>query len=244
MEPAVPLLEVPQSRWDALSNRLAQSKGKAIVLVHPLYHDAKLDPPAAIERQFQKLLLKLLKQRVTPVIVLETPDNILLLQRLLKEHRAPDHLIIPTEATRSRVLVAASQDRVSMRHEHPGLTFADKLAAAGVKTVLVGGKYSYRADSPYVFPEPAVTGAVSKYEAGWLARKPAGVKRNPQSCLRLVRASESSPVVCKCAGSTYARLVECGKFDKVRLIPELLYPDKPAYFGANPKAKSHAGRMH
>ncbi|MEK6924114.1 MAG: hypothetical protein AABW54_02665 [Candidatus Micrarchaeota archaeon] len=186
--------EIPDERWQRLKEEVEAANGKAIVLVHPFFpasegHDAR----------YITTVLRLLKQRKTPVIILEEAHGIPALKASLSIMRAaPGHLIIAT--------INLSHCLASNLTKNPSIEpnfrhFARRLKATGIKMLYVGDRLTYNNPD---HPE------LAEYERKILGKESYG---------QIARG---------CAGGAYQQLAESGEF-KVRPLTSAMFPYRPEW---------------
>ncbi len=173
---------------EKFAGKVKRSKGKVIVLVHPLYSLAWKD------RKYRRALEGVMKKATAPIIVLEEAEKVAKTHAELKNAKPVYYVeTVPNWVTPMQSWAAL---HTALRN-------------ARVKTILLGGMNAKHAE-----PDDAIfrldrETAIRAYERS--QRRPAYL-----------------PITARCVGETYFRLIQ-GNHGKIRLMPELLSPDKPEY---------------
>lgn len=188
-----------REREDELREAVRRANGKVVVLMHPWFNPLTLVKTAG----YVPVLTKLMTESKVPVVIFEEMDR--LLERRMVSSPASFFFVATTPQ------MPVPIESWSSIHE----TFA----RAGVKTVLIGGMYSLLKDCNRW-----------KGDAS-LDKKRAREIRDHDSALPL-RPKES--VIHGCVAVAYHSFItarnEKGRlFPKVRLMPQVLAPDKPKY---------------
>ncbi|MFH1246960.1 MAG: hypothetical protein V1644_01135 [Candidatus Micrarchaeota archaeon] len=167
---------------------VAKSRGKLIVLVHPLYAEHR-NLEVLPKDYLQKLDNLIKKRKGTPLLVLEEVHNVARSHERLKD---PNIFYLETRPNGPEPF------------RHTWTELHDVLKKAGIKTILIGGSYASAHDR-------------YGYDASIVTRYEAQRKRRP---LNIISRG--------CVGHAYASFIQ-GGYGKVRLLPELVYPDKPRW---------------
>lgn len=198
---------------NGLRERIRSANGKVVLLVHPFYlqgHPDFVTQAAAYWRTVHKLL----RQRKTPLIVLQTKSGTRKLYNILQKIKAlRDTIVIPTLDGAPQALL--HEKRGYFDEEHALLI--DTLAKAGARTVHLGGSHAWNFRT-------STAQEVLEHEKEWLS--PEAAKKATKGTAHL-----------GCMGETYLALVRSKKF-KVRPIPEAMLPHKPSWFPATEKRTS------
>ncbi len=194
-----------------LKTALAKSNGRAIMLVHPFFDKDGLNSQygARLSRLFKAIREEKTK---TPVILLEETAKLHKTRALLKATFGPVHknsvVMVPTDRASPNPMFGFPELFNSQDANERGEAEADawnqftsRLKELGVTSILLGGSYTHLHPSR----------EVADYESMWRRR----------------RIGEYEVVSSGCAGTTYKRLIESGKFPTVRLMPGISYPPFP-----------------
>ncbi len=180
------LYEKSQEFIDAVK----RSKGKVVVLVHPLYLIYSGATNYRDTEKYTRVLQGLDKNAKPPIIVLEEEENIIHTSSAFRRFNSKPFFV----GTNG---VADPTEGWEKLHKN--------LRTAGVKSVLIGGMFSILNDR--------------------LAKK------FHQKVIEYERRQTRPPkqtIVLGCVGNTYTNMIEAGH-PIVRLIPNLLFPDKPCH---------------
>ncbi|MBN1940796.1 MAG: hypothetical protein JW772_01285 [Candidatus Diapherotrites archaeon] len=153
--------------------------------------------------KYAKTIAGLLTQAKTPVIILEDIFNTGKTGKRLREMNAPKHLIIATARNDSEIILKMDSIRGTPRYDNSILLFAKKLKRLGVRQVQIGGMESKSAYSMDVF----------EHEAKTLRTRKPTIHTISQGCV----------------GAIYKDLIRLGGFERVILVSNAVYPEKPRY---------------
>lgn len=195
------LQDVPQKDWAVFGERVRSAGGRAIVLVHPFYKRLLSLRP---DKKYYGAINGLLKKSKVPVVILEEAHKIGWLKKRLRELGTKNHLILPTDYDSPRLLVGPDPKTKHIVLDEESAELAKRLHEAGAKSIQVGGLYTTEKYSS----------KVEEYERKWLPKENQPSKKT---------------IAAGCAGATYEELINSGKFEKVRLMQNACYRDRPLY---------------
>ena len=210
--PKLPLLtELTEERWQELKNKVQKNNGELMLLVHPFFEGEHYIPNDSFLQPNQKYFQSvhdILNQSNIPVVILEQLTKADHLQE-----KYPEHLIIPTQRARPYSLISKHLEGKDANHRR----LIKKLYDVGVKTLVIGGMYSYPEQMlGSAFYSPEEHNKIVKLE----------IKNLPKT-----KVSDDKPAITHgCAGLTYSDFLKSEKFNKVSWLYEAMHPEKPAYY--------------
>jgi len=205
-------------------------RGKAIVLVHPYYDKA--------DARYNSVLENVLRQRKTPVIILEDVRASNKLRKQLSKKEA-NCIILNTEYHDPALF---KKDKIKVNHEQTDLVHF--LELIGVKKVFIGGQYATSPTKKFNQPRNWVSKIDSSLGEIYLERlrrieQVAKYEAKLHERANLPAKKRLNVIIDGCVGVTYRNLISHGV--NVAFLPPLLSPDKPPYWHKKkPKIRSPA----
>jgi len=211
---------IPKSFWQELKQAIQKSDGRLVVAVHPFYGDNDFTAWEGIlpKNELRELkegyskyrvgMQKLLLNSKIPVVILEDALELKTLRRRLGPTKSEHVWVLPTMPSAHFLrLREITGDPV---HDVGSHILANRLKEAGVKTVFVAGMYASKTKS---LPGSPPDAEIILHEKSWLPKNRRAEGKNWGAC----------------AGRLYSDLIKSRQIQKVRLVPNAVFPDKPAY---------------
>ena len=200
MEPFKHLLRLKKTEHETLKEEISKNGKRGFVLVHP-YYGFQTDKDYAEHSGYVKNLENLFKRK-EPLILLEEPED---LPIAIAEIRRINPL--------KRIYVVPTDLPYAVLNDWNPLI--EKLKELKIKKIHIGGRklgYVKLSDiDPLSWTMRVGTETLKRYEEKWLPERFRPIKKIP---------------VKWCVGNAYYNLVNSGKFEMVRLMPNLCSPGK------------------
>lgn len=183
------LENITKEQWSELEMKVRAANGKVILLVHPFFR-------IGMERNkdYYKIIIKILKQTRTPVVVLEERTKFAKTRAKLEKLEAAGHLMIATGWDKGLPMLKRFGGDVKENWDIKHQELIMRLERAGAEKFFVAGRRTYPRHKLYKID--GTVRAIREYEKSRLPKKKPG---------NGVYSSE--PFAAGCAGGLYGDLI-------------------------------------